>query len=178
MSERAVFFDRDGVLNESEVRGGRPYAPTSLDAFLITADAADAVHRIKKAGYRTVVVTNQPDVGNRLVARREVDAMHQQLRSVLPIDDIRVCFHAQNAGCTCRKPAPGMLLDAAGTWNLDVARSIMIGDRWSDIAAGRAAGCRTVFIDRGYTESNQEIPTVSVTSLSEAVDWILANDAV
>ena len=174
-NDRAVFFDRDGVLNISEVRQGRPYAPRTLDAFHIVPDAAHALHRVKAAGYRAIVTTNQPDVGNGLVARQEVDAMHHLLRSTLPVDDIRACFHSQSEGCTCRKPAPGMLYEASDAWRLDLTKCFMVGDRWSDIAAGKAAGCRTVFIDHGYTEPNEETPSASVKALDAAVDWILAN---
>ncbi len=171
-----MFFDRDGVLNYSEVRDGKPYAPRSLETFKIEPSAAEALSRVKSAGYRVIVVTNQPDVGNGLVERREVDAMHDRLRAELPLDDIRACFHSQRANCACRKPAPGMLIDAAADWNLALRRCVMVGDRWSDVAAGKAAHCRTVFIDRGYKEPNHEMPTVSVHTLSEAVDWILTKE--
>jgi D-glycero-D-manno-heptose 1,7-bisphosphate phosphatase len=120
------------------------------------------------------VVTNQPDVGNGLVSDSVVAAMHDKLRKALPIDDVRVCPHSQSAGCECRKPKPGMLIDAARALNIDLERSFMVGDRRGDIVAGQAVGCYTLFIDRRYTEPRPSQPDERVRSLPSAVKTILS----
>jgi D-glycero-D-manno-heptose 1,7-bisphosphate phosphatase len=170
---RAVFLDRDGVLNRSEVRGGKPYAPTCADDFVIYDEAAPTLQSLTDRGFALVVVTNQPDVGNGKVARAVVEEMHARLRKALPVEAIEVCYHAQTANCDCRKPKPGMLSNAASRLELDLPSSFMVGDRWSDISAGRAAGCRTILIDRGYAEAIPESPDHVVSSLSEAATLIL-----
>ncbi len=170
---RAAFLDRDGVLNQAIVRDGHPYAPHHLEDFLILPEAADAVRRLKAAGYVVIVATNQKDVGQGLMARETLDAMHARLRQAVPVDDIRVCTCVDE--CACYKPNPGMLLEAALDWNIDLAASVMIGDRWRDIGAGHNAGCRTVFIDRGYAEALRHTPDLVATDLADAVDKLLGS---
>ena len=172
-SVAAVFLDRDGVLNRSSVRGGKPFAPRSLDDFHVYDEAVSALAALKRAGFFLVVATNQPDIGNGLVERQTVDSMHAHLKSTLPIDDIRMCAHAQNAGCDCRKPRPGMLLAAAREHAIDLSRSFMIGDRAGDMEAGIAAGCRTIFIDRDYAEAKPLRYDARVRSVEEAVAFII-----
>ena len=170
----AVFLDRDGVLSVPEFRDGRSFAPKRLADFQLYDDAAPALRRLKDAGFALVVVTNQPDVGNGLTPQQEVEAMHHRLAADLPVDRIETCYHAQGAGCACRKPKAGMLLSAASALGIDLPRSIMVGDRNSDMGAGRAAGCRTVFIDRGYRDERPQNADHVVLTLTEATDKILA----
>ncbi|MEG3618319.1 HAD family hydrolase [Magnetovibrio sp. PR-2] len=173
--KRAIFLDRDGVLNRTDVRDAKPYAPTRVEDFDILPDVAEALSSFKRAGFFLVVVTNQPDVGNGKVERETVEAMHQSLMRDLPIDALKVCYHKQSEGCPCRKPEPGMLLDAAEEYGIDVPNSFMIGDRAGDVLAGKSAGCRTVFIDLGYRSSEQTTQADIITnSLPEAADRILA----
>jgi D-glycero-D-manno-heptose 1,7-bisphosphate phosphatase len=175
-SARAVFLDRDGVLVVPIFRGGRSYAPTSLDDFAFYPDARESLDRLKEAGFRLVVATNQPDVGNGKVAREVVEEMHARILKALPVDAVKVCYHGREDECACRKPSPGMLLEAAAELQIAPGKSYMVGDRMSDVAAGMAAGCRTVFIDRGYTA--EPLPTNAdqiVQSLGEAAEWILAD---
>ena len=169
---RAAFLDRDGVLNRAIVRGGRPYAPRLLEDFVILPEASDAVGRLKSAGYLIIVATNQKDVGEGLVSRELVDAMHAKLSAAMPIDDIRVCTCIDE--CPCYKPNPGMLLDAARDWNIDLSASVMIGDRWRDVGAGRNAGCLTIFIDRGYAEVLPVKPDLTAIDLADAVNRLLS----
>ena len=171
---RAVFLDRDGVILRAIVRDGRPIAPASLEEAAYDPDAPAAIQRLRAAGFLTIVVTNQPDVGSGLLRAEAVEAIHADLRARLPVDDIKVCYHTSDDACACRKPKPGMLLDAARAWGVDLARSVMIGDRWSDIAAGRAAGCKTVLIDAAYAERAAEAPDATVRSLAEASQVILS----
>jgi len=172
----AVFLDRDGVINRALERDGKPYPPTSLAEFDLLAEVPEACARLKAAGFVLVVATNQPDVGRGTLARSVVDQIHSHLQARLPIDRVEVCFHpGQGASnCDCRKPKPGMLLKAAAELHIDLARSWMVGDRWRDIDCGHAAGCRTVFIDRGYTEVLRQAPDFSARNLAEAADIILS----
>lgn len=145
---RAAFLDRDGVLNYSYERAGRLYAPRRLQDFRLLPGVREAVSKLRRAGYLIVVVTNQPDIGNGIIARAEVEAMNRRLIARIAPDAVEMCPHAQDAGCICRKPLPGMLLRSAERLNIDLSRSVMIGDRGSDIVAGAAAGCYTVWIRR------------------------------
>jgi D-glycero-D-manno-heptose 1,7-bisphosphate phosphatase len=172
---RAVFLDRDGVLNEAVVRDGRPYPPPSPAEVRIVADAPAALVRLKALGLPLIVVTNQPDVARGTQSRDAVERIHQYLRACLPVDDFLSCFHDDSDGCACRKPLPGLILEAAARHGVDPARSFMVGDRWRDIDAGAAAGCRTVWIDRGYRERGPAAPPdVTVDSLSAAAEWIVS----
>jgi D-glycero-D-manno-heptose 1,7-bisphosphate phosphatase len=120
-------------------------------------------------------VSNQPDVGAGLTSRETVDAMNDRLRSSMPLDAVKICFHTSAQRCDCRKPLPGMLLEAAIEMDIDLSASVMVGDRASDVEAGAAAGCRTIFVDLGYTaEPRPARPDKVVASLSEATDWILS----
>lgn len=170
-----MFLDRDGVLNRAFVRGGRPYAPRSLDEFEVLAEAPAAVRALKDAGYLAIVVTNQNDVKQGLVAADVLEAMHVRLRQAMPLDDIYVCLDANDS--RCYKPAPGMLHDAAARWSIDLSRSYMVGDRWRDVGAGRAAGCITCFIDRHYDEPLRDRPDHTVGDVAEAAALILRASA-
>jgi D-glycero-D-manno-heptose 1,7-bisphosphate phosphatase len=171
----AVFLDRDGVLNRAIVRDGRPYAPRSLDEFEILPEAPAAVTCLKRAGYRTIVVTNQKDIGAGLTPRAVVEVMNDRLREVMPLDDIRMCTCTDE--CACYKPRPGLLLEAARIWNIDLSLSVMIGDRWRDIGAGQQAGCRTILIDRGYAEPMRFRPDMTASDLAEAARLLLAGSS-
>ena len=169
----AVFVDRDGVLNRAEVRDGKPYAPRTVDKFRLLPGVSVAVQRLRDAGFLVIVVTNQPDIGNGFVARDVVEAMHHALYRRARVDAIEMCPHRQNEGCGCRKPKPGLLISAADRLAIDLRRSFLVGDRAQDILAGRAAGCYTVFVDRGYDEPRPVEADAIVRSLPAAVRRIL-----
>ena len=173
---RAVFLDRDGVINRAMVRNGKPYPPDTLEALEILPGVADALQKLRAAGFLNIVVTNQPDVATGKQRRKVIDAMHEQLFRELPLDAVKVCYHVEADNCSCRKPRPGMLLDAAGEFGIDLRKSFLVGDRWRDIAAAQAAGCRAFFIDFAYGEQKPDIPYVTVESLPDAVAAILAMD--
>ena len=170
---RAVFLDRDGVLNRAVVRDGKPYPPASLDELEILPDVPAALALLKASGFLLLVVTNQPDVARGIQQRAAVENLHNALREKLPLDDFFVCYHDDGDGCDCRKPKPGLLAQAARKYHLDVSASFLIGDRWRDIEAGQAAGCRTAWIDRGYAERAPSSPDAKVDSCLEAAQWIL-----
>ena len=173
LAGRAVFVDRDGVINRSIVRGGKPYSPHSLEQFEILPGVPEAVASLRAAGYRVIVVTNQPDVGVGHQTREEVERIHAHVCTTLRVDDIKVCYHTDADACACRKPKPGMLFDAAREWNIELAGSVMVGDRWRDVDAGKAAGCRTILIESGYDERAAAGYDAAVASLLDASRMIL-----
>jgi len=176
VGRRAVFLDRDGVLNRAVVRGGKPYPPDSLKTLEILPGVATALESLRAAGFLNVVVTNQPDVATGKQRRDVVEAINHQLFVNLSLDAIKVCYHAAADGCDCRKPKPGMLLEAAEEMNIDLATSFLVGDRWRDVGAAHAAGCRALFIDYSYDEKVPDKPYVAVNSLAEAALFILQSD--
>ena len=173
MLRRAVFLDRDGVINRAFVRKGRPYPPATLELFELLPGVKDSTYNLREAGFLIIGVTNQPDVATGLQRRDVVESMHRLLISEGICDDIMVCYHTDDDCCGCRKPKPGMLIDAAQHWSIDLTGSFMVGDRWRDIAAGKAVGCYTFFIDYQYDELHNEVADMVVVSLAEASNLIL-----
>ena len=145
-----------------------------MDELELLPEAASSLLDLKAHGFALFVITNQPDVARGTQTREAVESIHQALSSALPIDDIFVCYHDDADHCACRKPNPGLLLEAQRKHNVDLSRSFMVGDRWRDVDAGHAAGCKTVLIDYGYRERKPaQPPEATVRSLREAADWIL-----
>jgi D-glycero-D-manno-heptose 1,7-bisphosphate phosphatase len=176
MARRAVFLDRDGVLNAAVVRDGVPRPPGDLDEVEVLPGVEEACNRLRRAGFELVVVTNQPDIARGTQTEEAVRRINDALLMTLPLDEVVVCPHDDADGCACRKPKPGMLVDAAQRRGIDLNASFMVGDRWRDVEAGLRAGCRTVFVDCGYDERSVQ-PDVSVADLNEAAVWILERDA-
>ena len=166
-----MFLDRDGVLAEAIVRNGTAYAPTRVEDFVLVADAGAQVQRLSDAGFLCIVFTNQPERAKDLLSQADLDEMHRRMRAAIPLDDVYVCPHDGSTVCRCRKPATGMIDDAAARWGIDVAASYVIGDRWRDVDAGRAAGCYSILIERSYSVDAQA--DARVTTLAEAVDTVL-----
>ncbi|MBS0245066.1 MAG: HAD family hydrolase [Proteobacteria bacterium] len=178
MVAKAVFLDRDGVINANVDRGGKPVAPTSVKDFRILPGVEEAVKVLKNAGFLIVVATNQPDVKTGRTSLSELEAMHAEIRRHMPVDAIKACFHVDADNCECRKPKPGMLTEAAAELNISLRDSYMIGDRWRDVEAGRAVGCKTFFVDWGYPQDGPLHPDWTVRSLTEAAQMILDADKV
>jgi D-glycero-D-manno-heptose 1,7-bisphosphate phosphatase len=171
--KRAVFIDRDGVINRGVVIDGRPHPPPSLDQLELLPGVPEALDTLRRAGFLRIVVTNQPDVATGKQRREVVEAMHQALRARLPLDDIYACYHTDAHQCDCRKPRPGMLLEAARAWSVDLPGSFMVGDRWRDVEAGKRAGCRTLWVNaEDYSEPAPQSPHWVVRSLLEASEII------
>lgn len=168
---RAAFLDRDGVLVREIVRNNQAFAPINMAEFAIYPDATSLVERLRAAGLLCIVFTNQPEIGRGLLAQETLDEMHVRLRAAVPLDDILVCPHGRDGICNCRKPLPGMLLEAAEKWDIDLKTSFVVGDRWRDIDAGLAAGCFSILIDRPYSAS--EHADARVESFQDAVTLIL-----
>ena len=177
VARSAVFLDRDGVINRVAVRNGTPHPPSDVAEFELYDDVPDGCARLKAANFLLIVITNQPDVGRGTQSRETVEAMNLKMKSVLPLlDRIEVCYHAgerYGQPCSCRKPRPNMILRAAAELNIDPERSYVIGDRWRDVDCARAAGCRAIFIQRGYKESLREGPDFTVANFNEAVSAVL-----
>lgn len=181
VGRRAVFLDRDGVLNRAVVQGGRPFPPSTIEDFELHNDVISGCARLKAANFLLIVVTNQPDVGRGKQSRETVEAMHLKMQSALPsLDRIEICYHAgelHDEPCDCRKPRPGLILRAAAELEINLAASYVIGDRWRDVDCARAAGCRAIFIQRDYEESLRALPDFTVRSFNDAVNTLLRDAA-
>lgn len=166
-----VFLDRDGVINKVVMRKGNPFSPRNINEFEWTDGVKESIERLKEHNFLVVIVTNQPDIARGKMSRESLDAMTEMIYSSMLVDAIWICPHDDVDACSCRKPKPGMLLEAAKRWGIDRSRSFMIGDSWKDMEAGQAAGCTTILLDRAYNQGvtcNHRLP-----SLKEAVGLIL-----
>ena len=169
--ERAVFLDRDGVINKVVMRQGMPCSPRSVKEFEWEEGAREAIASLKEHGLILVVITNQPDVARGKMSQESLKTITQMIYSQTKADDVFVCRHDDSAGCRCRKPEPGMLLEAAKRWHIDCDGSFMVGDGWKDMGAGQAAGCRTILLDRPYNQG--VMCDYRVQDLEAAVEVIL-----
>ena len=171
---RAVFLDRDGVLNRAIITNGKPHPPATLAALEIPDDVPSALRALRDAGFLLIGITNQPDVARGTQTRATVEKINAVLCARLPLAEIRVCYHDDADDCECRKPKPGLILQASAAHAIERAASFMIGDRWKDIEAGKRAGCQTILIDHAYAESWEgALPDARAHSLGEAAAWIL-----
>jgi D-glycero-D-manno-heptose 1,7-bisphosphate phosphatase len=169
VARRCLFLDRDGVVNESVVRAGKPYPPAHWSEIRYIPGIHQLCEQAREAGWLVIIATNQPDVGRGTMSRATVEDIHARMLSELALDDLEVCYDpGQGVPSDFRKPAPGMLLRAAEKHGIDLRDSFMVGDRWRDVSCGRAAGCRTIFIDYCYDEALREVPDFTVNSLTEA----------
>lgn len=172
---RAVFLDRDGVINSAIVRDGKPYPPRTREEFKLLPGVTEACAKLRAAGFNLIVATNQPDVGRGTIDASVVEELHRAMMDLLPLDRIEVCYDGSDKEASgFRKPAPGMLIRAADELGIDLSRSFMVGDRWRDIDCGHAAGCKTIFIDYGYSEPLRREPHFRAGSLIEAAALILS----
>ena len=187
----AVFLDRDGTLNEDIGFMDR------MEALSLFSWTADAIRLLNRAGYCTVVTTNQSAVARGLIDEEFLRVVHQEIDRRLARGDARIdryfyCPHHPEAPleayrrvCECRKPRPGMILAAARELGLDLTRSVMVGDRRLDVASGHAAGVRAVLVRTGLGAAEEEDlvedpgaqPDAILNNLMEAVGWILRNSS-
>ena len=170
----AVFLDRDGVINRAMIRDGKPYPPAQLDDFEILPGSVTSLSQLAAFGYILIGITNQPDVARGTQSREMVESFNTLIRSRLPVTQIFVCYHDNADRCDCRKPKPGLILQAAHEYGLDLSRSWMVGDRWKDIAAGQAIVLKTIFVDYHYAEAYEGPPAdFTVGDTAELADIIL-----
>lgn len=171
IKSRAVFLDRDGVINHAIIRNGKAFSPCTREEFIMVAGAADSVKTLKNYGFRVIIVTNQPDIARGKMSRDDLDWMTNKIRKETKVDDVIVCPHDDGDGCNCRKPLPGMILASAEKWGIDLKNSYMIGDGWRDMAAGSHAGCKCILLDAMH---NKDVAcNFRVNKLYEAVELII-----
>ena len=166
---KAVFLDRDGVINRSHLVDGVAKPPTVIEEVEILGGVIEAIKILKDHDFIPVVVTNQPDVARGVILESQVDAINTYIGACTNLEFFYTCFHDDIDKCDCRKPAPGLIKRAASDLNLNISNSYLVGDRWRDIAAGQAAGCQSFFIDYSYPEEAPKMPFIKVSSLMDAV---------
>jgi D-glycero-D-manno-heptose 1,7-bisphosphate phosphatase len=164
---KAVFFDRDGVINGTVFRKGAQRAPQDMSEFAYLDGVASTLAALRDRGYLLLVCTNQPDVARGWQTRDQVLEFHARIERELPVSGIYACFHDDAHDCECRKPKPGLIHQAGRHFNVDYAQSFMIGDRWTDIEAGRAAGCRTVYLRHAHDSEDAHAPDFEIRSIAE-----------
>jgi D-glycero-D-manno-heptose 1,7-bisphosphate phosphatase len=164
-SGKAVFLDRDGVINHTVWRRGARRAPHDLNEWVWVDDVHATLRALHERGYQLFVCTNQPDVKRGWQTRERVDAFHELVARELPVTRVFACFHDDADECACRKPKPGMLLQATTEFGIELSGSFMVGDRAADVEAGRRAGCTTIHLRHPYdttvTEADHEIRTLA-----------------
>jgi len=141
-----VFIERDGVLNRVRVERHHQVSPLTLEDFHLNREAVPLLKKLKAAGFLLIATTNQPGLSRGYQSRRELDRMHELLRTTFPLDDIMVCPHDETDRCPCRKPKPGLLIEAAFKWRLNLDHSFVISDKWQDAEAARTAGCTSLLV--------------------------------
>ncbi len=151
--KQAVFIERDGVLNQVRVERQHQVSPLTLEEFHVNKEAAPLLKQLKSAGLIIVATTNQPGLSRGYQSRRELDRMHLLLQKTFALDEILVCPHDETDRCPCRKPKPGLLVEAGFKWHLDLDRSFVISDKWQDAEAARTAGCTSLLLQSPWVRS-------------------------
>jgi D-glycero-D-manno-heptose 1,7-bisphosphate phosphatase len=149
---KALFLDRDGILNKALVDRGKPLSPRTIKDLKINFFLKKYLNKLRK-NYLLIVISNQPDVAKNLVKKNIIERQNKILKKFFLINDFFVCYHQNKDKCKCRKPKIGLIKFAKKKYNINLSKSILIGDRWKDISAGNKAGCRSVYIDFGYKET-------------------------
>lgn len=168
--QKAVFFDRDGVLNYLVKRDGSFYSPRNFKDFQLVDDAIEIVNCVHKMGYLVIVISNQPDISRGKLALSDLNKMTNLLFEKLNIDDAFYCIHDDDNDTGCRKPALGLFFNAKKKYNIDFNKSFMIGDTWKDVDAAKNAGIPMILINKDY---NQNLKNVNrVENLRQVVSFI------
>ena len=167
--KRAVFLDRDGVINRALIRSGMPTPPHGIEEIEILSGVKESLSLLNEHDFEIVVITNQPDARRGLVTQDSIMQINEFLGASLGLKHFYICFHDDSDNCKCRKPEPGLIIEAAKDLGIDLSQSAVVGDRWRDVSAGQAAGCKTFFIDYSYPEKKPEKPYTVVSSLLEVV---------
>jgi D-glycero-D-manno-heptose 1,7-bisphosphate phosphatase len=144
--KRAVFFERDGILNEARSGPKHQISPLTLEEFKVNVSVREPLKQLKAAGFLLIATTNQPGITRGYQSRRELDRMHDLLRRALPLDDLLVCAHDESDHCPCRKPRPGLFIEAAFKWHLNLDHCFVVSDKWQDAEAARTAGCTSLLV--------------------------------
>ena len=149
---RAVFFDRDGVLNNLVFRDGDYYSPRNLNNFKFFNDAEKVIHTIRDKGYLAIIVSNQPDIARGYLKKSVLNEMTKQLFDKLSVDDVFYCMHDDPDVEECRKPDPGLIIKAQKKWGIDLNQSLMVGDTEKDQGTAKNAGVKFILISRSYND--------------------------
>lgn len=167
----AAFIERDGLLNRVRIDHDYPITPLRLEEFRICPEARPLVRSLQNAGFLVIATTNQPEISRGELSRRELDLMHEMLLKRLNLDDIMVCPHEEEDCCPCRKPKPGLLIEAGFKWHVDLERSVVISDKWQDAEAARIAGSTSILIESPWNGSGHH--DFRVDSFESAVEKAL-----
>ena len=165
--KKAIFLDRDGIINHVKLVEGKPYPPSDLSEFIIMSNIKEFLELSHKNNYLNIIITNQPDVSRGKITASAVEEINSFIKANLKIDDIYTCFHDDKDFCECRKPKPGNIIKAALNYQIDLSNSYMIGDRWRDIESGKNAGCKTIYVDYNYRETKPTAYDFKVNSVKE-----------
>tara|TARA_Y100000741_G_scaffold362569_1_gene348606 strand:+ start:242 stop:787 length:546 start_codon:yes stop_codon:yes gene_type:complete len=169
---KTVFLDRDGVINKPYIKNGKSFAPTKFNEFSIYPEAKESVRILHSLDFKVIVITNQPDIARGLILDSDISKMNSKMFNDLNIDDIFICPHSEEDNCNCRKPKPGMILEAKKKYKIDLNSSFLIGDRFTDIQAAKNTGCKSIFIDRNYNEKKPIFQEANVKNILSAVNFI------
>jgi len=172
MKNKAIFLDRDGVINKIIMRNGKPSSPWKLKEFEILPDVKECLVAFKKMGFLNIIFTSQPDISRGFLQIEDLEKMHEIIDKTLLVDEIRFCPHDDKDNCSCRKPKPGLILEAVQKWSIDLRESYVIGDTWKDIGAGKAVGCKTFLLRREYNKGFQKDYDFEVSNLKKTVEII------
>ena len=172
LRKRCVFLDRDGVVNQSIIINKKPYSPRNKSEFKFLPNISNLINKIIEYNFYIIIITNQPDIATGHIDEDLLKYFHDKIRKKIPVTDIFVCKHLASQNCLCRKPKPGLILEAAKKYNINLKKSYFIGDRWKDINASNEVGCHSIFIDYGYREKLKTKPKNHVKSMTEACDVI------
>lgn len=175
---KAVFLDRDGVINKAIVKDGKPFSPLIVEDLKVDFEVKFALDELRNAGFLLVVITNQPEIARGNLTFEVLDLIHDNICKSVGHLEFYVCPHDNQDLCKCRKPSTGLLDSAAINLRIDLIKSYLIGDRWNDIAAGQRAGCKVYWINRNYDEKQPTGEFITVNSLSEAVSLILSENII
>ena len=172
VKNKAIFLDRDGVLNIPRIINGKSFAPKKFKDFKLYPNTISNCKKLKNKNYLLIVITNQPDIQRKKIKIEELKNMHEKLYRAINYDDL-YCSYTDNNKSYYRKPNPGMLVRAVKKNKININKSFMIGDRWSDIECAKRVKCKSVFIDRDYNEAKPKNFYAKAKSFSEAVRIIL-----
>jgi len=171
---KCVFLDRDGVINLPIVINKKPYSPRRIEEFIFTSEIKNLISKVVNHGYKVIVITNQPDIASGDLSESLLNYFHQRIIDEMLVDDIFVCKHLSSDNCNCRKPKPGLILEAALKHKINLKESFFIGDRWKDVDAANNVECHSIFIDYGYREKLKTVPKNCVKNLNAAFEVILS----
>jgi D-glycero-D-manno-heptose 1,7-bisphosphate phosphatase len=175
---KAVFLDRDGVINYAIIKNGKPFSPNTLKEFVLVKDVKKSLDFLINHGFMLIIVTNQPNVARGLTTKDSQEEINNYIHSLLDITDIFACYHDDIDICECRKPKPGLIINAIEKYDIDLKRSFLIGDRWKDIEAAKSIGCRSIFLDNSYQEKQPKLYTYTTKNLADAVKLIINEDKI